>query len=203
MAVYIISIIFAGFITYTAWPGSSLFSWHPTLMTIAFALLMCQAVMVFSPYSIFKAADRKSKTQWHWIVMIAAMVTSGGGLATIVYNKYRNGASHFTTWHGLIGLITMIYMCCQSSGGTLLLYHNLVKKFVKLKDMKMYHATSGLFMYMLASASLVLGMYSSWFQAVVTGTSWYVCASCPGLLALFVMNQITTAYLPKPAQPRM
>ena len=36
---------------YTAVPGSDLFSWHPTLMTIGFSLLMAQAIVIFSPVS--------------------------------------------------------------------------------------------------------------------------------------------------------
>lgn len=51
MVVHILSVAFTGFILYLASPGSDLFSWHPTCMTIAFMLLLLQAIVLFSPES--------------------------------------------------------------------------------------------------------------------------------------------------------
>ena len=66
-----------------------------------------------------------------------------------------------------------------------------------LWQMKQMHATSGLILYTLVSASLVLGMFSTWFTKNVTGTSWYMCIACPMILVLVAMQQITSHYLPK------
>ena len=55
------------FIFYTAVPGSDLFSWHPTLMTTAFCLLMSQAIAIFSPESsLLHNSERSDKVQLHW-----------------------------------------------------------------------------------------------------------------------------------------
>ena len=51
MVVHIISVAFTGFIMYLANPGSDLFSWHPTCMSVAFMLLLLQAIILFSPES--------------------------------------------------------------------------------------------------------------------------------------------------------
>ena len=51
MVVHILSVAFTGFILYLSNPGSDLFSWHPTCMTIAFMLLLLQAIVLFSPES--------------------------------------------------------------------------------------------------------------------------------------------------------
>ena len=51
MVVHILSVVFTGFILYLSNPGSDLFSWHPTCMTIAFMLLLLQAIVLFSPES--------------------------------------------------------------------------------------------------------------------------------------------------------
>ena len=51
MVVHILSVAFTGFIVYLSSPGSDLFSWHPTCMSVAFMLLLLQAIVLFSPES--------------------------------------------------------------------------------------------------------------------------------------------------------
>ena len=51
MVVHIISVAFTGFMIYLSNPGSDLFSWHPTCMSVAFMLLLLQAIVLFSPES--------------------------------------------------------------------------------------------------------------------------------------------------------
>ena len=51
MVFHLVTLGLTGLMLYTAVPGSDLFSWHPTLMTIGFSLLMAQAIVIFSPES--------------------------------------------------------------------------------------------------------------------------------------------------------
>ena len=51
MVVHIISVAFTSFMMYLSSPGSDLFSWHPICMTVAFILLLLQAIALFSPES--------------------------------------------------------------------------------------------------------------------------------------------------------
>ena len=51
MVFHIVTLGLTGLMVYTAVPGSDLFSWHPTLMAVAFCLLMAQAIAIFSPES--------------------------------------------------------------------------------------------------------------------------------------------------------
>ncbi|XP_078000951.1 transmembrane reductase CYB561D2-like [Glandiceps talaboti] len=198
MVAHLASIVFCGIIIYHAWPGSSLFSWHPTLMSVAFALLMAEAILFFSPEStLLPKALRKTKVRYHWINNVTAVVCALGGFGCIFLNKSKMGKSHFTSWHGLLGVTTVTYACMQCLAGTLLLYPKVVSQMVKLADMKLYHATSGLLMFSLACASLVLGLFSNWFVSVASDAVWYISLSCPAMLALVVMNQVTQAYLPK------
>ncbi|XP_070559595.1 transmembrane reductase CYB561D2-like [Ptychodera flava] len=198
MVAHLVSIVFCGIIIYHAWPGSSLFSWHPTLMCVSFAFLMAEAILFFSPEStLLPKAMRKTKVKYHWINMVTAIACAVAGLVIIFINKNIHGKSHFTSWHGILGLITVIYSCLQSTGGTLLLYPKVVSGMVKLADLKLYHATSGLLLFTLACTTLILGLYSNWFVSQVSDTVWYISFLCPGLIGLVVMNQVTTAYLPK------
>ncbi|XP_074646144.1 transmembrane reductase CYB561D2-like isoform X2 [Tubulanus polymorphus] len=184
MAAHFIAVLFAGFLIYTATPGSSLFSWHPTLMVIADS-------------SLLKKAARSLKVRVHWILMLIAACSAVAGFSVIFYNKILNDKLHFVTWHGILGLMTVSYICFQCMAGTGLLYHSLVQKFINLKlgDMKLYHATSGTLMFFLASVTLVTGMFSNWFVKNVTGTSWYMCVFSPLLLALIVTLQVSQQYV--------
>ena len=51
MVFHLITFGLTAVVLYTAVPGSDLFSWHPSLMTLAFCLLMAQAIVIFSPES--------------------------------------------------------------------------------------------------------------------------------------------------------
>ncbi|XP_064632532.1 transmembrane reductase CYB561D2-like [Lineus longissimus] len=195
MVSHFICALFTGFVVYTAWPGSSLFSWHPTLMTIAFALLVAEALFMFSPESsLALKSPRSDKIKYHWILHTLALVFGSLGFFAIFYNKVLNDKLHFQSWHGRIGLITIVYFSSQCLAGSTLLYPNFMK-FIRLADKKLYHATSGTVLFALLNLSLVLGMCSSWFTTQVTGTAWYACILCPLLTTLMVTIQVSNAYI--------
>ncbi|XP_005992722.1 transmembrane reductase CYB561D2 [Latimeria chalumnae] len=195
MAAHLVTLGFTIFVAVTARPGTSLFSWHPFLMSLAFSFFMTEAVLVFSPESSpIQSFSRKVKARCHWVLQVLAVLCALLGLAIIIYNKYINDKPHFATWHGLIGLISVMYACGQSLGGVSLLYPKLVKGW-SLAKLKLYHATSGLVGYLLGTTSLLLGMCSLWFTASVTGIAWYLAVFSPVLTGLVIMNQVSNTYL--------
>ena len=105
-----------------------------------------------------------------------------------------NDKFHFVSWHGLLGVITVIYMVLQCCGGLNLLYPQTAVRFLRLVSLKQLHATSALLLYTLAVAALVTGMLSRWFVASVTGTSWYMSAVCPVLVLTMLASQVNSAY---------
>ena len=69
MVVHVITVGLTGALVYLAGPGTDLFSWHPSLMAVAFALFMAQAIVIFSPESsLLLASSRQDKVQLHWYV---------------------------------------------------------------------------------------------------------------------------------------
>ncbi|KAM4654116.1 transmembrane reductase CYB561D2 isoform 2-T2 [Amazona ochrocephala] len=160
-----------------------------------FSFLMTEALLIFSPEtSVLRSFSRKVKVRAHWALQLLALVCALLGLGIITYNKHLNGKAHFVTWHGLTGLLTVLYAGGQCAGGVLLLYPKLMKNWT-LAKLKLYHATSGLVGYLLGCASLMLGMCSLWFTTLVTGVSWYLAMLCPLLISLVIMNQVSNAYL--------
>ncbi|XP_076012671.1 transmembrane reductase CYB561D2 [Genypterus blacodes] len=188
---------FTVFMAVMSWPGSSLFSWHPFFMTLAFSLLMTEAILIFSRHgSPIRKCLHKTKVRLHWILQSLALCCALLGLAAIFYNKHLNGKAHFTSWHGLLGLITVCVVSVQSVAALPLIYHSLAKGW-SLAKLKRYHAASGLVTYLLGSISLCLGLCSTWFTTSVRDYSWYLSALCPALSALAVMNQVSSAYMAK------
>ncbi|NWV36345.1 C56D2 protein, partial [Grantiella picta] len=174
---------------------AGLFSWHPLLMALAFSFLMTEALLIFSPEtSLLRSFSRKVRVRAHWALQLVALLCALLGLGIITYNKHLNGKGHFVTWHGLTGLLAVLYAGGQCAGGVLLLYPKLMKNWT-LAKLKLYHATSGLVGYLLGCASLMLGMCSLWFTTTVTGASWYLAMLCPVVTSLVIMNQVSNAYL--------
>ncbi|KAA0712011.1 Cytochrome b561 domain-containing protein 2 [Triplophysa tibetana] len=192
--------VFTGFITVLSKPGSSLFSWHPFLMSLAFSFFMTEAILLFNPHSSpVGKLKHKTKGRLHWILQCLCVFCAIVGLIAIAYNKNLNEKPHFTSWHGLIGLVTVIVVVLQSLGALSLLYPKLAKGW-SLAKLKRYHATSGLLTYLLGSISLLLGLCTAWFSSNVSGYVWYLAALCPTLCALVIMSQVTNAYMAKKRQ---
>lgn len=194
---HLICIVFTMFITLLSRPGSSLFSWHPFLMTLAFSFFMTEAILLFSPHgSPIKRFSHKTKGRVHWILQCLCVSFAVLGLAAIFYNKHLNDKPHFTSWHGFLGLLTVCVVGLQSLAAVPLIYHSLAKGW-SLAKVKRYHAASGLVTYLLGSASVLLGLCSTWFTTSVLGYTWYLSALCPAVSALVMMNQVTRAYMAK------
>lgn len=156
---------------------------------------MTEALLIFSPEtSLLRSFSRKVRVRAHWALQLLALFCALLGLGIITYNKHLNGKGHFVTWHGLTGLLAVLYAGGQCAGGVLLLYPKLMKNWT-LAKLKLYHATSGLVCYLLGCASLMLGMCSLWFTTTVTGASWYLAMLCPLVTSLVIMNQVSNAYL--------
>ncbi|XP_029631974.1 transmembrane reductase CYB561D2 [Salmo trutta] len=194
---HVLCVVFTVLITVLAKPGTSLFSWHPFLMTLAFSLFMTEAVLLFSPHcSPIRKLSHKTKGRFHWILQCLCASCATLGLAVIFYNKHLNGKPHFASWHGLVGLGTLCVVGVQSLAALPLLYHSLAKGW-SLAKLKRYHAASGLVTYLLGSVSLLLGICSVWFTGAVGGYTWYLAALCPALSTLVIMSQVSNTYMAK------
>ncbi|NWX59985.1 C56D2 protein, partial [Promerops cafer] len=197
-AAHLVALGFPAAVAVLARPGSSEGIWPvpiPLPSAPQFSFLMTEALLIFSPEtSLLRSFSRKVRVRAHWALQLLALLCALLGLGIITYNKHLNGKGHFVTWHGLTGLLAVLYAGGQCAGGVLLLYPKLMKNWT-LAKLKLYHATSGLVGYLLGCASLMLGMCSLWFTTTVTGASWYLAMLCPLITSLVIMNQVSNAYL--------
>uniref|UniRef100_K7FGX0 ascorbate ferrireductase (transmembrane) n=1 Tax=Pelodiscus sinensis TaxID=13735 RepID=K7FGX0_PELSI len=189
---HLVSLGFTIFVAILARPGSSLFSWHPFLMALAHPPAACSTLQCVSGGGCREqGSPREAKVRVHWALQLLALLCALLGLAVITYNKHLNGKAHFGTWHGLTGLLTVLYAGLQCLGGAALLYPRLLRNWT-LAKLKVYHATSGLVGYLLGCATLLLAMCSLWFfTTAVPGLACSLCALCPVLTSLVIMNQVS------------
>ncbi|XP_061488541.1 probable transmembrane reductase CYB561D1 isoform X2 [Rhineura floridana] len=177
-----------------------LFSWHPAFMSIAFCLCLTEAILIFSPEGfLFCSCSHKVKVQLHWTAQTLALVAATLGLAFIVSSKNRSELPHFVSWHSILGLLTFLATCGQVLFGFCLRFPQLLR-ISSVARLQLYHVTYGLTVYLLATFTVVLGLYSDWFQAQIKGVAWYFCLVLPFCPALVIMNQITRTRLPKKRQ---
>lgn len=194
---HVLCVAFTVFLVFLAQPGSSLFSWHPFLMTLAFSFFMTEAILLFSSHgSPVRKLAHKTKGRIHWVLQSLCVTCAVTGLVVIVYNKDLNGKPHLTSWHGLLGLVTVCVVGLQSLAAVPLIYHSLAKGW-SLAKLKRYHAASGLVTYLLGSGTLLLGLCSTWFTAAVSDYTWYLSALCPALSTLVIMDQVSRTYTAK------
>lgn len=199
MVAHLSAVIFPIIIIYSVVPGSSLFSWHPTLMALGCSFLMLEGIVIFSKSSsLLPNLTRPRKASIHYWLMGSGVSCTIGGLVVIYLNKEQAGKSHFTSWHGLFGALTVGYICAQSIGGNLAKYHKYVGDIIKIRlaDLKFYHATSGLLAYIFITVTLILSLQSNWAVSSINWALWYACFASVCASGLVVMNHITTNFMP-------
>lgn len=84
----------------------------------------------------------------------------------------------------------------QLMGGASVKYYNLSSYFIKMRlaDLKLTHAVSGVAAFTLVTATLMCALFSDWVSARVQGFAWYACYMAVCWVALVVMNQVTSGY---------
>jgi len=150
---------------YLSKPGSSLFSWHPFLMTLSMFLLMNEAVLLFSSkWSLLpKKYHRSQYMNIHIILEVMSLICFLLGFYSIYLNKDNLGKPHFTSWHGILGLIQLIAICAQVVIGTFAKYRILPVMLFPATKLKTVHVTLGITITMLVMCNLITGWYSNWF----------------------------------------
>jgi len=205
MVVHIISVALTGFYIYLANPGKDLFSWHPVLMSIGFVLLLLQAIVMFSPESsLTPNSPRADKVQLHWMLHAFGAASACFGFAAVFFNKEMNGRKHFSSWHSKLGLATMLGLFLAVLGGIAANYTQKLKTVVKPINVKVWHATGGMIIFIMAMVTVALATYSNWFHNRMGKMPWVgrICLWAPIILAICVARQVTQSYLPRVLTPR-
>lgn len=122
-------------------------------------------------------------------------VSATTGFIVITANKMLNGATHYTSWHGVLGVWVLATMPFQSAGGLLNMFPEIMPFKMRRVTVKRLHAFSGALMFTIGIGVVSLGLYSSWCVANMDGNLWLFCAFCLGVTELYVIVQVLRNYL--------
>lgn len=167
------------------------------LLCPQFCLCMAEAILLFSPeHSLFFFCSRKNRIRLHWAGQTITILCAALGLGFIISSRTRSELPHLVSWHSWAGALTLLATAGQAVCGLCLLFPR-ATRVSKVARLKLYHLTCGLVVYLMATVTVLLGMYSVWFQAQIKGAAWYLCLALPLYPALVIMHQISSSYLPR------
>jgi cytochrome b-561 domain-containing protein 2 len=103
-----------------------------------------------------------------------------------------------------LGLATLVGMSLTILGGIMAKYSNTFRNYIRPINIKLYHATAGMVIFMLAMVVASLATYSNWFHNRMGKVEWVgrICMWAPIILAVCVARQVTQSYLPRILEPR-
>lgn len=179
---------FVLFITYLARPGSSLFSWHPFLMTLAYTGFMTEAMYTFSKSGLASGQPHSTKVTTHWALLAAVATVHGLGWAAIYFTKEANNKPHLTSWHGCLGCLASILLWVQLSGGIFAKYPKLIANVLPLRTLRSWHSLSGFFVYTVGVIALILSLGSPWYKSVASDGSVYAALGLHMVLVVGVLK---------------
>ncbi|XP_033823301.1 probable transmembrane reductase CYB561D1 isoform X1 [Periophthalmus magnuspinnatus] len=177
-------------------PGTSLFSWHPVCMSVAYWLCLTEGLLLFGEGSLYCCKSRSHKVCMHLCCQAAELVFAITGLGFMVASKNRSELPHLVSWHSVLGLCTLVVTALQAACGLCVHFPKQQQILLYPSKLKLYHTTLGLVVYFLATVTILSAMFSDWFQATVRGVGWWALLLLPLLPALVVMNQIINSHLP-------
>lgn len=137
---------------------------------------MTEAILTISDDNYLTASiPFRNKIFIHWVIQVIATFCNISGFIIIYVNKNINNKSHFTTWHGLTGLISIIVTIPTCLCGILALYKVDLRKYVKPMISKCLHIISGSITFVFGTITVILGVYSGWFNKRSNFATQIVC----------------------------
>uniref|UniRef100_A0A0V0J756 ascorbate ferrireductase (transmembrane) n=2 Tax=Schistocephalus solidus TaxID=70667 RepID=A0A0V0J756_SCHSO len=211
MAVHTLGFLVVIIVVYVSWNPTALFSWHPILMVVGIFVLILQGIVVYnSDSSLVAHSHPKKKFNFHWCLEAVGLLSISCGFMIALYVKKLNGKPHFASWHGLLGLVVLIWCFAQGICGVLHSF-SLLRRFVRPAGSRILHALSGVFCFTFACLVCALGLRSDWFgNAVINAFSdtgiqhllTYITNFFMILVCIILLKQVHEKYLLQYLFPR-
>lgn len=167
---------------YDSFEVETLYSWHPSFLTLGFSLLMAESILVLSSDNILAFLHprvKKTVREHHWIIQIVAAICNLVGFVTIIVNKNRGGRSHFRSNHAIVGLVAIVLSFVTCAGGFITLYATELKEWIRPSHNKLIHTIVGILTFVLGVAAEATGLDLLSDEAAVIATIvLLVVASC-------------------------
>lgn len=148
---------------------------------------MTEAILCFSDENIFtNFLNHKERITLHWILHTIGGFFITASFGVIIASKNSKGKAHFTTWHGIFGLITIVCVALSVFGGLIAKYSFQLRQTFRPVVVKVLHSVFGSVVYVLMIFTVLLGVYSNWFKRNSTIVGLVV----SNVLILFIIQYV-------------
>ncbi|KAJ8918144.1 hypothetical protein NQ315_011601 [Exocentrus adspersus] len=151
------------------------FTWHPLLLSIGWMLLMGEAILILSKENILRRKYKITHTlklRLHWVPLTVAAVLIGIGFLIVTISKNRKNKYHYTSWHGLLGLIGVVTFIPPCINGVMTLYDKELRDYLNPRIVKLIHIITGVLSFACGGLSLILSVYTKWFDRRTNGNPY-------------------------------
>ncbi|KAI0340499.1 hypothetical protein BDW22DRAFT_1430657 [Trametopsis cervina] len=188
-------LIVTWFATLTSGTSFRWFSWHPLLQSLSITLFS-YGILTLQPTS--QAKSKAAGLTRHQLAMIVLGFPSAFlGYSAIYATKVSHDRPHFTTWHGIFGLLSFIAMLVQIilGGGSVWFNGALFGGNPGAKLLWKYHRAVGYVAFTLMLITLHLGgAWSSWANEHIAFIARVLAYSfAPVALALAICFRVRTS----------
>lgn len=172
-----------------------LFSAHP-LLNSAGLLVLTQAILILQP--THTSTQKRSGTISHFVLNNLALDLLIAGLIVIEYNKIRGGTHHFESPHGILGLITYIFLAIQALVGfTAYFVPKLYGGEDKAKSLYKWHRLSGYVLLVLMLATVTAATQTDYNKNVLHIRIWAILSMyCAAPIFFFLQKRDKSNLLP-------
>lgn len=112
----------------------------------------------------FPSINHKQRVKTHWVMQAIAAICYTIGFLSVYINKNLHGKPHFTSYHGLCGLVCTILLCFVSLGGGLTYYSFRLRSYIRPVLLKIFHAFGGMLLLVIGNITVILGLYTHFFK---------------------------------------
>ncbi|KAG5363151.1 hypothetical protein CJU89_2310 [Yarrowia sp. B02] len=160
-----------------------LFSYHPIFNSLGFFLLG-QGILITQPEPR-SAAQKQVGGEIHGALNSLAVLAYVTGAGVILYNKEKNHAQHFYSWHGTFGIITYVLLVLVMLVGAAQFWWpaEVFGSVHKGRAIYKFHRVGGYAVWALTAFTILLALESD-FNHNALHISYYTVA--PGLLLVAV-----------------
>ncbi|KAG0645361.1 hypothetical protein D0Z07_8898 [Hyphodiscus hymeniophilus] len=158
-----------------------LFSAHP-LLNSAGLLVLTQSILILQP--THTPAQKRKGTIIHFTLNNLAVDLLIAGLVVIEYNKIKGGTHHFESPHGILGLITYIFLAIQALVGfTAYFVPKLYGGETQAKSLYKWHRLSGYVLLVLLLATVIAATQTTYIKNAIHIKLWAILISSILILA--------------------
>jgi hypothetical protein len=181
------ALLFSSTVWYITWNVDYFFFvWHPTLMALT---IFTVTNGILALQQTITKEEKSSGLNLHRAIQSISLLSAIGGFYVTFTFKNTIDKEHFTTPHGVFGLITFILLITQAvGGGTLVNFPGLFGGVNKAQAIYKYHRMSGYFLLFLIYLTAIGGTQNDWTKNQFDHL--WIWLSAIGLVSLGIIGRV-------------